>query len=496
MLVKTVLAALIAITAPAWAAPVFRFSLLAEPHNLDPQTTSSSSGNYLFHNIYRGLYKYTARKGLQPEGAASCTRAKLEIICKLRDLKWSDGSPVTAQQYVASFRRLIDPENKSTQSDVLFTLKNARAVWSGQMKPDALGVSAKDARTLVFQFAEEDPEFEYKLIHPALTPLPEGGFRAREHGSEMPVNGPYKITEWKRGSWVKLSPNKFYEGGSSQRPDAEALFIEEDATALRLYESGKLTFLRRLVAAEFPRFRKSPEFKQVPMARFDYVGFGPQLLEQPKLREAMSLSLEYNDYLTLFGALGPAGCPSLPASYMDRVTCIRFNPKQARALTEGTKMPANFEMQYSTMGGDDIRRAAEWFQGQWKKNLNLHVELKGQEQGVYLKGLRANPPAVFRKGVSLDRPTCLAALENFEKGHPENYIRLDDPKFGDLVAQLRRSPATERRRRCREAVDYLMSTHRLIPLGEMYFTILAKQSFTGWDLNELNQLDLSQLSPL
>jgi oligopeptide transport system substrate-binding protein len=152
------------------------------------------------------------------------------------------------------------------------------------------------------------------------------------------------------------------------------------------------------------------------------------------------------------------------------------------------------EMQFSQMGGDDIARAAEWFQGQWKKNAGLKVELRSQEQTVYLRSLRVHPPAIFRKGVNLDRPTCTAALEIFIKDNPENFIHLNDPELEKRLKHLTKaSKGRARKRACREAVDYLMSLNRLIPLGEMYFTLLAKKSYTGWTLNELNQLDLSQL---
>src|SRR5688572_7116824 len=100
----------------------FRMHLLSEPQTLDPQTTSSASGNYLFHNIYRGLYVYDGQ--LKPEGAKSCKREARRLRCVLKPMRWSDGSPVTAGQYVNSFRRLIDSSNKSPQADVLFTLKN------------------------------------------------------------------------------------------------------------------------------------------------------------------------------------------------------------------------------------------------------------------------------------------------------------------------------------------------------------------------------------
>jgi oligopeptide transport system substrate-binding protein len=472
---------------------IFRFHLFSEPQTLDPQTTASSGGNYLFQNIYRGLFIYVEGK-LKSEGAEKCTHSKLKVRCTLRPMKWSNGQPVTAQQYVNAFRRLIDPDKKSPKADILFTLKNARAIWKGEKKPDQLGVAAEDEKTLVFHFEEEDPEFEYRLIEPALTPLPDGGYLKREEGARLPVNGPYKIASWKKGAWLKLEPNPEYTLGRKDRPPVEALFIDSDATALRLYEAGTLTFLRRLTAEDIPRFIHSAEFIQVPMAKFDYVGFGPALRDQPKLREALIKSVEFKDFLRLFNTISPPGCPSLPSSYMDKVTCMKFDPSRAKSLVKSLKDIPPLEMQFSQMGGDDIARAAEWFQGQWKKNAGLKVELRSQEQTVYLRSLRVHPPAIFRKGVNLDRPTCTAALEIFTKDNPENFIHLNDPEFEKRLKHVTKASAgRERKRACRESVNYLMSLNRLIPLGEMYFTLLAKKSYTGWTLNELNQLDLSQL---
>ncbi len=152
--------------------------------------------------------------------------------------------------------------------------------------------------------------------------------------------------------------------GNPHRPSAEALFIDEDSTALRLFESGKLTFLRRLVAAEFPRFRGKPEFHQLPMARFDYVGFGPRLLEDKDARFALVYGIEFSDFMRLFGARAPAGCPALPADYLDQVNCLKPNFAAAKKSAERLKPPPKLEMQFSKMGGDDIVRAVEWFQGQ------------------------------------------------------------------------------------------------------------------------------------
>lgn len=481
----------------ATAAESFRFHLLTEPHTLDPQSVDAMSGNYVFNNIYRGLFRYHSVKGLLKEGAKDCTHTKLTLTCHLDPLhKWSNGERIKAQDYVRSFRRLVDPATKSHQVELLHNVKNARAIGQGKAKPEQLGVYALSDSTLKIEFANEDPEFEYKLVNASLAPMPASGVKERQKSTEMIVSGPYKISAWKPGLSITLTANKNYAlPANPKRPDLEAYFVDSDATALRLYESGKLNFLRRLTSGEIPRYRGTKDFIQRPFARMEYMGFGPQLLDHPHLREALSLALDFNGFLKLFDTKSPVGCPGVPAKFLDRVNCLKYSPEKAREALQKDKDIPRVEFNFSRMAGDDMQRGAEWFQNQWKKNLNITVSLNAEEQLVYLRLLKTKPPPIFRKGVGLDRPTCLAAMEIFTKDHPENYIHLDDPEFEKLVANLR-AQTTESGRKiaCRKASEYLTGTHRLLPLGEMYFTMLVNPKFTGWDLNELNHLDLTDLS--
>ena len=476
---------------------VFRFHVLTEPSNLDPQLTNSASGNYLYNALYRGLFVYNSKKGLIPAGAKSCERKKGRLICHLNtNYKWSNGETIKALDYVAAFKRLIDPQLSSPQSDILFTLKNAREIWRREKPAEDLGVKAISEDTLEFEFAADDNEFEFKLIHPALSPLPPGGFKNKERATELVASGPYQIAQWKDGAWIRLTRNPFYPTQLKQnRPDAEVLFVENDPTAVSLFEAGKLTFLRRIPAGEIDRFRSKPGFHQIGMARFDYIGFGPQLNDFRELRNALVEGVDFPKFLKLFDTRTEPGCPSLPAKYMDRPYCRKFNLKNAKTSLAKSIKPPKLEFQFSRMGGDDIARAAEFFQGQWQKNLGLEVELAGQEQTLYLRRLRVDPPSIFRKGVNLDRPTCLAALEIFSKDHPENFIHFDEPDFERILKRLASTKDLSLKKRiCREGVEFLLNSNRLIPLGEMHFTIMASPEFTGWDLNDLNQLDLSELS--
>ncbi|MNT26215.1 putative binding protein YgiS precursor [compost metagenome] len=133
-------------------------------------------------------------------------------------------------------------------------------------------------------------------------------------------------------------------------------------------------------------------------------------------------------------------------------------------------------------------------QQQWKKNAGLQVTLEVKENKLYLDEVKKNPPALFRKGLSPDRPTCLAVLETFSEDNPENYIQLKDAKYQKILGTLAKSTQiAEQKKLCLEGVQLLLDQHRLIPTGPMHFAMLARPEAKGWKLNQMNQLDLSGL---
>lgn len=192
---------------------------------------------------------------------------------------------------------------------------------------------------------------------------------------------------------------------------------------------------------------------------------------------------------------------------MDRARCVRFDLKKARehwAKVPDELKKRRWKFQFSRLGGDDLKKGAEWFQSQWQKNLGALVDLEQTENGVFLHNLKNSPPAVFRKGVGLERPTCLAALETFSKGGAENFLGLENENYESLLDSLAKAsrpgvvgptaePSPLVRSLCGEGVQFLLDHHLLIPLGRIHFTLLVRPEFKGWTLNEMNQLDLSGL---
>lgn len=473
----------------ASAAPTFRLHLLGEPSNTDPALQKSSASSYLLQNLHRNLFIYDNEKGLAPELGTGCTRSGAggkTVTCTLKkNLKWSDGSALTAGDFLRTYRRILDPSLKAPRADLLFSVKNATAVYRGEKKE--LGIQAVDDHTLKFELEEPDPDFEYNLSSPILSPRKDGGTEA--------VSGPYKVKSWEKGKRIVLTPNGFYQGGAPGRPDVEMLFIEEDSTALKLFDKKELDFLRRLPTVYIPRYKSKPEFHWVPVLRLDYIGFGPKLRDRASVREALALSLDYQQLQALFHSEGRPGCPGVPESWFadGKAPCLPFDAKAARKALGAEKLPP-LTFLFSALGGDDHRRAAEWEQDQWKRNLGVTVRLKSLENKLYLAEMTDHPPDLFRKGVAPDRPTCLAILETFAPGNRENYLDLKDPTFQAQLEKLR-TGADEKNRRlaCESALRRLIELRAFIPLGRMHFSILARPEFTGWKLNEMNQLDLAGL---
>ena len=498
------------------SATVFRFHMPTEPHTLDPSLVTSSDAAYLTHNLQRGLFSYSQKTGLKPEGARECRfETPVKLVCDLdTSVQWSDGSPVVAEDYVRAFRRLASPKAKNPGVDLLMSVKNAVAAHGGREPVEKIGVSAPSPSQLVIELDTADPEFLFKLSSSVLVPvkLPKGmtEFPKRQESHKLLFSGPYKLESWTPGKRARLAPNPLYKKGNPKRPPVEVIFVDDDQTALALYEQGELTFLRRLPTHLIAAYKQNPGFRQIPVARFDYVGFAGALRESRDLRAALALSADYRELKKLYDALGLPGCPGIPEDSLDRPRCHTFDLKKARehlARVPESLRKKRLKLGFSKLGGDDVKKGMEWLQHQWKKNLGVRVDLEQMEQAVYIATLKREPPDVFRKGVGLDRPTCLAALETFAKGGSENFLKIDDARFEAHVKALREATAPDlnsrqaetavssaARKACGEGLQRLMDEFFLIPLGRIHFTLLARPDFSGWTLNEMNQLDLSDLT--
>ena len=466
----------------------FRLHVLKEPQSLDPQAQGGTSGSYLLQSLHRGLYKYDNKLGLVSDLAEKCTLSKKKTLltCNLKkNIKWSDGVKIKAKDFVDSIEYLLRNPLDSGSGLNLLTLKNANHFLESKTNFAEVGVAALNEETLQFEFSEPQYEFSFNLIQTALSPRPK---------NEKQFSGPYQLKEWKKGERVILTKNPNYLGGNPNRPDVEFLFINEDSTALKLYEKNQLDFLRRLPTSFYKEWKDKKDFKSFEILRFDYYGFNNSKLNLEQ-RKALSESLDYLDLQKIYNSIGRPGCAALPESFFakGKIPCIDYliqDPKKSKTSWNKDGLVIGF----SSQGGDDHRRLAEWLQAQWKSHLGLELKIQAMENKVFLSQIKDSPPTVFRKGVTLDRPTCLAAVEIFSKDHPENYLKINSPDFEKILVELQKETNSKRAKSlCSKAVQWLLEQYYLIPAGRFDFFTLLKPQYSGLELNLMNQLFLEDL---
>lgn len=482
---------MISLKSHSWAeTPSFRLHLTSEPSHIIPYKQKSSVASYLLNSLYRNLYKYDEEKGLIPDLVKDCQQNKKKINCNLKkNIKWSDGTPITAKDFIDTYKRILTVEEQAESPQFLFEIKNAELIFNKKLPLDKLGVTSRSPSEIQFELENNSNKFLFYLSLLQTAPVPTVNSVSNPQNK---FSGPYKINIWQASKKIILEPNQYYWGGNKKRPNLELFFIQEDTVALKLYENNQLDFLRRLPVQYIPKYKSSPEYHWIPVSRFDFIAFGPQLQNFPNVRKALSEAINYEELQKLWSSDDRPGCPGIdPSWYGNKNLCIDHKPAEAiKLLTNLTNIP-KLEFAYSIQGGDNHKITAEFLALQWLKNLKINIEIKSYENKVFLQKLAHHPPSIFRKGNSLDIPFCESGLKYFDS---EPYRSMYDKSFYQLLAQLNTAnQKNERQKLCYETIKYLLDKHWIIPTGRIHFSVLSKPTFKAWKLNSFNYLFLEDL---
>lgn len=467
---------------PAFASAsdqVFSFHVNEEPAHLNPFKVERLSGSYVLGNLFSGFLAIDKNLRLQPALAERCWWKNPKLaVCKMRKNKWSNGEKIPLKTYAESLNAHLKLYPQSYVSEALLNLDRTQ------------GVKVEAPDKVIFPLVSPDADLFYKMSVPAFSPLPEGAY-AIENAASLYSTGPYQLKKWEKGKALYFSPNNYSRYAMDKAPQVTVFFIAEDNTALSLFEKGELNLLRRLTPAAERRFQGDQRMRYIPFLRFDYMGFSGSLKNQPQIRQQLTESLDYLEFQKVFNAQTPPGCFSLPATITGFKDCYHIGkPKKLE------KPPTGLKLYFSEQGGDNLMRSMQWYQHQWKKHLGIVFRLEQEDYKALTYRLRNDPPDAFRRGVPLDRPTCLAALEVFESGSADNFVKFKNKAYDEIVKKLREVPslsAGKKKGLCKKALKLLFDSHQILPMGEIHIPVLFDKKFQGWKVNPLNQLDLSGL---
>lgn len=275
-----------------------------EVASMDPQIATDGTSFEVIADITDGLYELDAGGKPVPGLAESVDKSPdgLTLTYHLRDVKWSNGTPVTANDFVFAWRRAVDPKTASEYAFIvgIAGIRNADAVAAGEKPLEELGVTAVDDKTLKVELDVPVPYFESLMAFPTFYPVNQEFFEAcgDQYASTPDTllsNGPFKITSYEpAATTITLEKNPDYWDADKVKLDGmKYQVIKDSQQAILAYQNGDLDVVT-LSGEQVEQFQADPEFKNIMAGYLWYISPNTKVagLENLNLRKALSLCFD------------------------------------------------------------------------------------------------------------------------------------------------------------------------------------------------------------
>ncbi|GBD08542.1 putative deoxycholate-binding periplasmic protein YgiS [Candidatus Thermoflexus japonica] len=424
-------------------------------NTLDPAQAANANAGGVIEHLFAGLVEWDPELNVVPDGARGWEISEdgRNYVFHLReDMRWSDGRPVRAQDYIVAWQRILHPGNSSPFARLLFPIRHAPEYHRGEMQdPKQLGIRAVDDLTLEVELAKPCGFFLHLLAHPAARPVPSHVVSLEEANWWRPnilvTNGAFRLALWKPDVEVILSRSPVYTGHWTGNVDRVVLCLglgspcKQDKWRLYLEDRLDVFTVRwglRPDEVNTACREHRDEFISVPNFLTRFLGFNTRIppFADRRVRHAFAHAIDRNMVAYLMGGdLMPATGGIIPPSMPGHMEAISpsFDPLKAQRLLEAAGYPRGRgfpEVRLLIFPGAEA--AAEYMQLAWQRLLGVSVHLEILPLDTYMDRLRAGPwPELFLAGWMADYPDPdsilrACAIEEQTGWHHDTYAALLD----------------------------------------------------------------------
>jgi oligopeptide transport system substrate-binding protein len=469
---------------------VLRISQRNEPADLDPAIASLPDEFFIIRALSEGLVVPAPDGETMLPAAASrwdVSDDHLVYTFHLRpDERWSNQEPVTAGDFLESFRRALSPGTAAPKAALFFPVKNAREFLSGSLDDfESVGFKAPNPLTLVVTLGRPMLPGQF-LMYAASGPwIPVNPRTVSRLGRKWTRpgnfvgNGAYTLTEWLPNQRITVKPNPLYRGAAQVRLAAIQFVRFDDGDGEeRAYRAGEVDVTMALPTARIETYaRERPaELHRAPLAETRYLSFNTDrpALKDPRVRRALSLAIDrkriVNDVLR--GGQEPAG-QLIPAAISaggpgnSPFQMPEHDPAEARRLLAAAGYPGGRDFPRLELAGWSSTTVLEAIQAMWQKELGIDVAIVIREARAHIAALRLGEYDVGFITLIPDVPDPISILEDFTTDSPNNYPHWSDAVFNGLIAQSAAAgDPVEAKRLLRAAESRLLAE---APLAPVYF---------------------------
>jgi oligopeptide transport system substrate-binding protein len=501
-------------------AQTLKMSIGAEPPSLDPGLATDTTSADILFNIMDPLIRLGAPPALKalPGAAASWKIRGATVTLNLRrNVRWTNGQPVTAQDYVWSWLRTISPELGADYAYQFYGIKGAEAYNGCKSNCGALrakvGVKALGRYTLRVQLISPQPWFIQQLSHTSFLPVHRAtvekyGNKWTEPGNIV-TSGPFKLASWKHDASITLVKNTKWRNAKSVKLNRINMSIITDGTtAENAFSAGNIDVdTTGVPPVDIPKWKKTKFWKVYKALGTYYYGFNVKNISDVNQRRAMAFAIDRSQivkYITQAGQVPargftPAGIAGGPTITKHSSMPARAQKAKARAFMAKVKNPKKDIKLYMNNAPGHVKIATA-VQAFWKE-LGLDVTLRVQEWKQYLQFLGPPPNSdvdVYRLGWIYDFPDAYNGLVLWLGDSGNNNTNWKNAKYDGLIAKATRTPNTAKRNVLyQQAEDILTGPKGALPVMPIYwytFTALVKNHVKGFFINPSSQTDYSKIS--
>ncbi len=435
------------------------------PETIDPALNSAVDGANMIIHAFEGLLKFDKNNDIVSGLAESYEVSEDGITWTfhLRDgLKWSDGSDLTADDFVYSWKRVVDPATAAPYGyDLMNYVKGFDEAQEGNL--DALAVSAPDPKTFVVELKSPCVYFDKICAFAVMVPVQQATIEA--NGESWSVNpdtyitdGPYYMTEYTDGSQIVFQKNPYYWDAASITFDSIVWHLIEDSNAAySAYQNGEIAMIKDVPTEEIPSLEGNSEFYIEPIMGTYYVSFNTEKapFDDPKVREALSLAIDrkyvagtimQGTYSPATNFVGPGVSDEKNGSAFEDVTKEKYGDhfdidnydadlERAKELLKEAGYPNGEgfpQFGYLTNDSGYHKAVAEYLQSAWGE-LGLKMNVDIQEWKTVTADRRAGNYDVARNGWVYDWDDPSNMINLFETGNGNNDGKYSNPEFDQAV---------------------------------------------------------------
>lgn len=436
---------------------IVRYNVGAEPKTLDPALSTGLPEGTILLQMFDGLTRYNAKQEIKPALAESWEVSEDGTVYtfKLRAAKWSNGDPITANDFVYSWLRSLEPERASEYAYQLYYVKGAENYNTGKGKKEDVAIEAVDEKTFKVTLNAPAPQFlgltAFQTLYPVNPKMDKKNPKWASEPDKYVSSGPFKMVSWEHNQKIVMEKNpNYWDAASVKLSKLEVYLIDNTETATNMFKTGQLDFQDDVPVQELAALKasNSKELVIAPDTSCYFYRFNvtKKPFDNPKVRRALTLAINRQELVDKVTQAGQKPAFALlPYGFIDADgkdyrqnggNFFKEDIAEAKKLLAEVGYPDGKDWPKVTLTYNNMdlhQKVAEAIQQMWKKNLGIDVTLENVEWQVKLDRENSLDYQIMRAGWSPDYLDPMTFTDMFVTKGGNNDTGWGNPQYDELV---------------------------------------------------------------